>query len=92
MIIIKLNAKRAPDRAYFSYLETLLTYHLRSKPSVILVLKYINIFLGMRSSSNSMMVVLINFQMSKMHSNSFRALNVHFNKLIPGKSRLIFQS
>ena len=61
---------------------------LRSKPSVILVLKYTNIFLGLSSSRNSMMVVLINFQMSKMHINSFKALNAHFNKFIPGKSKI----
>ena len=36
------------------------------------------------------MVVLINVLMSKKHINSFRALNVHFNKFIPGKLKLDF--
>ena len=44
----------------------------------------------MSSSSNSLMAVLINFPTSKMHINSSRALNAHFNKFIPGKSKLKF--
>ena len=39
-----------------------------------------------------MMVVLINAQMSKTHINSFKALNAHFNKFIPGKSKIDFQT
>ena len=46
----------------------------------------------MSSSSNSLMAVLINFPTSKMHINSSRALNAHFNKFIPGKSKLDFQT
>ena len=64
---------------------------LRSKPSVILVLKYTNIFFEMSSSRIYLMVVLINVPMSKKHTNSFKASNVHFNKFIPGKSKLDFR-
>ena len=39
-----------------------------------------------------MVVTLINAQMSKKHINSFKALNVHFNKFIPGKSKIEVQT